>query len=75
MLTFQLLIYFRVYLVDEEGVESGYLHIIKPEDSLTSFQDGWWISLPAESRPRHVSFEFASGSKELEDTNFRLINT
>jgi len=33
------------------------------------------MSLPEGSKPKHVTFEFASGNKHLEDTNFRLINT
>jgi len=33
------------------------------------------MMLPVGSKPRHVSFEFASGSDLVEDTNFRLMNT
>ncbi|CAD8151828.1 unnamed protein product [Paramecium pentaurelia] len=51
-----------------------FLKLYKKAESELSFKDGFY-HLFEESQPQHIRFWFASGNKEIEDTNLRLKDT
>lgn len=51
-----------------------YLKLSKAEESELNFREGLY-HLFNPSTPQHLRFWFASGNKEVEDTNLRLKDT
>jgi len=47
------------------------LKLFKKEDTPINFRQGFYYNF-TKSAPQHLRFWFASGDKEIEDTNLRL---